>query len=381
MRFLTGLTVTQLGLMFLCALGCSPGGKNQDGDYGSRAPGLYESGSDACTAKAKQEMGECAKTYGCLWNYDRCETPPKEVVPNIPDQLRALKVKQISVGWGLCAIDENDELWCLPGKDANNQPIVLPHPNYKFKQVAVADMEGSYSDKVHICATQKSDGRSVCFKKGRSGPIKGPTTESTVKTVPYRYFGTICAFTESKKVVCESEEPIIEKIEDWRVKHLPGDTIKEIFFYPPHSYARIEDYALGVLTAKDDLNRTTANLGYWSGAMVTSPNVQSVSAFENVLCWATKGKNGIRCEEAPSSTLPSHLKDLTEVKNKEIMELAISKNYACAVTTSNDLICWGVQKSTKNIPKTLKAKSVSLSEKLMCLIDMTDKLHCVSTED
>lgn len=326
------------------------------------------------------QLNTCQEDQDCFWNYDRCENRPTEIAPDLPKTLQELKVKSISVGSGLCAIDENDQLWCLPGKKSSlYHPLALPHPNYKYKQVAMKD-EGYPREEIYICGTT-IDNRSVCFKEKTPGLIDGPTKEASIKTVPLSYLGTVCTITLNHNVICNSREEMLYNDNFKKLlTELPKyqGQIREIYLYRDLVFtSQRRDYRLALLTTKDILYPIEIFEAEWDrGKRIDF--ITSVAAHEDVLCMIKNGK--LDCLLPAKRRLPDHLKMPSMIKNMDFIDVAVSFYYICAITKSHDLLCRGDQRFSNSIPKSAtfpKAKSLAVSDYLMCYIDMKDKVNCV----
>lgn len=360
---------------------------------------VFLSGGD-CTSKKYPRYNEnqikckhdneskCSVDYTdkCVWNLDRCQAGFKEFAPTIPAELG--KVKAIAVGQGFCAIDMNDELWCVPNMSINAS--ILPHPSQKYRHVAMA--HSSVRDE--ICAT-KLDGSSVCFNnKGKEQP--GPTKSKVMETIPASFKSTVCSFS-STNIYCESDDKAFEKLDAFSsnknvfdlAKNNPADPKPEIvnigFWGKDFSINTKKIFVLfnskNLLVGERDDTKTElwSMAKFTGGAPAIYNNVNSFSTYEEVFCRVAAGVKGVFCQGGNHHQLIDIPDD---IKNADLISVSTSENHACVIVDgTRELKCWGAKKLTKNIPiNVLGVKQVAVSNYLTCYIDQEDKLHCFASE-
>jgi hypothetical protein len=334
-----------------------------------------------CTLK-NQDQCELNILDNCIWNFDRCMNKILEYAPVVPKELG--KVKMVAVGKGFCAIDMNDELWCIPQSILERQ--ILPRPTKKYRHVAMA-IDAVLRSK--ICATEL-DGTSVCFDKGKEE--KGPTTDKVLETIPSPHHDTICAFSQ-KKLYCESNQKAFEKLDDfsndpdiqrWAKKNATDamPDFQKIAFLGSNYGSDAKKFFTAFSSSKvlvgvrDDTKASLwdmAKLG--SGRAAIYEDVLSFSTYNEAYCIIAEDKKGLVCDGGKYHSLVDTPKD---IQNADLVQVATALEHTCVILKgSGELKCWGAKRKIKNMPPNLSGvKQVAVSEEMTCFIDKADMLNC-----
>lgn len=316
----------------------------------------------------------------CVWNVDRCQRGFDEFAPKVPSTLA--KAKMVAVGRGICGIDMNDELTCVPDSMFGTQ--ILPHSSLKYKHVAIS----SSLVKDKICAT-KMDGTSVCFsEKGKV--LAGPTQSPVLQTLPASFKNTVCGFS-AQDIFCESDEKPFEKLGQLLpgvvnlAKNNPADPAPELvqfsfnskeFSLTPKIIIALFNSGKLLFAQRDD----TAPQGWRLVHGGILPNIKSVSTFEETICTIGNGAPGVACAGGNNHTA-AHIP--ADISAATLSAVATSENHACVIVDgSGELKCFGALNLTRNIPTNVRGvKQVAASNNLTCYITNDNDLRCFGKED
>ncbi len=338
--------------------------------------------NEPCSRKNKDT---CEKNIldKCVWNVDKCQDNEKIYAPAIPKNLG--KVKMVTVGRGFCAIDMNDELWCIPSNILD--PLIPPHPTKKYRHVAMI-IDDSFRNK--ICATEL-DGTSICFN-AKGEKENGPTQEKVLATIPASYHDTVCAFSKDR-LFCESAEKAFEKLDNFSQDPWVQSKAKIVATDPIPSFEKIafqgSKYGLSdkriflefsnkrlLVGVRDDAVSALWSMAKFnSGAPAIFENVLSFSVLKDSYCIVRDAKKGLACD---GGTYHKVVDIPADILNADLAQVATAKDHTCVILkNSGELKCWGAKKKIKGLSaNNLDVKQIAVSEEMTCFIDKNDMLNC-----